>query len=115
VLFVRHRYAVPIETGGQGTRHALGVTIACCLVAILSYLPGHPLVFVFFLVFALIVLLNSQFYIFLAAKRGKLFAVAAVPFHLLYHLYNGISFVVGLCRHTVRGLFRTAASDVTHR
>jgi hypothetical protein len=43
--------------------------------------------------------------VFLAAKRGKLFAVAAVPFHLLYHLYNGISFVAGLCRHAAHALW----------
>jgi hypothetical protein len=54
------------------------------------------------------VILNNEFYIFLAAKRGKLFAVAAVPFHLLYHLYNGISFLVGLYRHSARVLVARA-------
>jgi glycosyltransferase involved in cell wall biosynthesis len=106
LLLVRHRYAQPIETGGRWTRYMLGTTIALCLLFILSYLPGQPLMLGFYSVFALIMIFNNQFYIFLAAKRGKLFAVAAVPFHLLYHLYNGISFTVGLCRHT----FRTLAS-----
>jgi len=41
-----------------------------------------------------IVALNSQFYVFLAAKRGCAFALAAVPFHFLYHLYNGIDLVL---------------------
>ena len=99
LLFLRHRYAQPIEAGGRWTGYLLGTIIALCFVFILSYLPGHPLILGFFAVFALIMILNNQFYIFLAAKRGKLFAVAAVPFHLLYHLYNGISFTVGLCRH----------------
>jgi hypothetical protein len=25
--------------------------------------------------------------------------LAAIPFHLLYHFYNGISFIVGSARH----------------
>lgn len=104
LLFVRHRYAQPVEAGGRWTRYMLGATIALCFLFILSYLPGQPLILGFFTVFALIVILNNQFYIFLAAKRGKLFAVAAVPFQLLYHLYNGISFTVGLCRHTAHRL-----------
>jgi len=48
--------------------------------------------------------LNNRFYLFLAQKRGRLFAVAAFPFHLLYHFYNGVSFVLGTCLWTVRRL-----------
>ena len=43
--------------------------------------------------------LNSQFYIFLAGQRGVAFMLAAIPFHLLYHFYNGVSFIAGLARH----------------
>jgi hypothetical protein len=32
-----------------------------------------------------------------------LFAIAAVPFHLLFHFYNGISFLAGMSRHYLRG------------
>ena len=46
-----------------------------------------------------VVLLNTQFYLFLAAKRGRSFALAAIPFHLLYHFYNGLSFVAGTIRY----------------
>ena len=42
---------------------------------------------------------KCQFYVFLAAKRGSAFALAAIPFHLLYHLYNGIAFGLGAGRH----------------
>jgi cellulose synthase/poly-beta-1,6-N-acetylglucosamine synthase-like glycosyltransferase len=104
VLFVRHRYAGPIESERPWTRYLLGAAIACCFVFILSYLPAHPLILAFLTIFAAMVVLNNEFYIFLAAKRGRLFAVAAVPFHLMYHLYNGISFVVGVCRFAVRSL-----------
>ena len=43
--------------------------------------------------------MNSNFYVFLAGKRGLAFMLAAIPFHLLYHFYNGISFIVGSARH----------------
>jgi GT2 family glycosyltransferase len=49
-------------------------------------------------VLLVVVLLNLRFYSFLANRRGLLFAVAAVPLHLLYHFYNGISFGAGLLR-----------------
>ena len=51
-----------------------------------------------------LVVLNNQFYLFLAAKRGRGFAVAAIPFHLLFHFYNGISFGAGLLRFGWRNL-----------
>ena len=105
LLFVRRRYAEPDERAGRWNRWILGTTITLCFLFILTYLPGHLLILCLFTVFASVVILNNQFYLFLAAKRGKLFAVAAVPFHLLYHLYNGISFAVGLCRHASRSMF----------
>ena len=43
--------------------------------------------------------MNSNFYVFLAGKRGLAFMLAAIPFHLLYHFYNGVSFIVGSARH----------------
>jgi len=50
------------------------------------------------IVLLFVVLLNLPFYSFLARRRGFLFALAAIPFHLLYHFYNGISFGIGLLR-----------------
>ncbi len=48
--------------------------------------------------------LNNGFYLFLSEKRGRLFAVAAFPFHLLYHFYNGVSFVMGSLLWSVRAI-----------
>ena len=45
-----------------------------------------------------VVALNFQFYFFLARRRGVLFALAAIPLHLLYHFYNGLSFGIALLR-----------------
>jgi len=48
--------------------------------------------------------LNNGFYLFLAEKRGRLFALAAFPFHLLYHFYNGVSFVMGSLLWSARAI-----------
>ena len=39
-------------------------------------------------------ILNSQFYVFLAGRTGRLTALAAIPFHLLFHFYSGLSFLI---------------------
>jgi hypothetical protein len=79
---------------------------------VVIYLPHHPLVFGFFLLLSIVILLNSQFYVFLAGRTGRLLALAAIPFHLLFHLYNGISFLIGGGRHLIRRVFSPAAKDV---
>jgi len=84
----------------------LAVYILGAIAYFLHHLPRHPLIFSFFLVAAAIVVINNQFYMFLAVKQGRLFALAALPFHLLYHLYNGISFVAGLAHYFWRKLVR---------
>lgn len=40
-------------------------------------------------------LLDHPYYRFFASRRGPAFALAWFPFHVLYHLCNGLSFVVG--------------------
>jgi hypothetical protein len=69
------------------------------LAAAAYYLPAHHLIFAIFIILALVGGMNSNFYVFLAGKRGLAFMLAAIPFHLLYHFYNGISFIVGSARH----------------
>lgn len=39
--------------------------------------------------------LNWRFYRFFGKRRGAWFALRVVPLHFLYHLYNGLSFLVG--------------------
>jgi hypothetical protein len=43
---------------------------------------------------ATIMVLNLKFYIFFIRKRGVMFALAAVPFHLLYFLYSIVAFAL---------------------
>jgi len=101
LLFLRHRYAYVGERRRRMTGIFCGIYLLFLIMFVMTYLPYNPLVFGFFLVLSVLILLNTQFYVFLAGK-GRLFALAAIPFHLLFHFYNGLSFVIGLTRHTIR-------------
>jgi hypothetical protein len=102
VLFLRHRYAYrPHEPGRRRTRLFFAGFFVVTALLMTAHFPKDPVVFACFAVVAAIIALNNQFYLFLAAKRGRPFALAAIPFHLLYHFYNGVSFAVGLARHTI--------------
>jgi len=98
LLLLRHRYN---QSGKLTNLHRwYGIFFICCSVLVAAYyLPSHHLIFACFAVVALLALLNSQFYIFLAGKRGIAFMLCAIPFHLLYHFYNGLSFMAGVTRH----------------
>ncbi|MBY0275335.1 glycosyltransferase [Candidatus Binatia bacterium] len=102
VLFLRHRYAYrPHEPGRARTSLFFAGFFVLVLLLTMAHFPKDPVVFACFAVVAAIIALNNQFYLFLAAKRGRPFALAAIPFHLLYHLYNGVSFAVGLARYAI--------------
>ena len=120
LLVLRHRYCYATVRKRKLTGVVLTVYIVGATLYFLKHLPRHPLIFALFLVAAVIVFINNQFYLFLAVKQGRLFALAAVPFHLLYHLYNGISFLAGFAHHAWKGLPRRtaetkAASAASHR
>ncbi len=48
-----------------------------------------------FLTILMIVLLNRRIYSFLIQKRGVSFAIASIPFHMIYYLYSLTAFVLG--------------------
>jgi GT2 family glycosyltransferase len=102
LLFIQHRYAdrrtKPKALRWIGLTYSLGSILLAGF-----YLPTKSPIFAGFMILAALGLMNSQFYIFLAGKRGVPFMLAAIPFHLLYHFYNGISFTVGLLRHVWTG------------
>jgi glycosyltransferase involved in cell wall biosynthesis len=98
LLFLRHRYAFHHERARKITGIAVGLYIFGAMAFMIQRLPAHKLIFAVSLVASVIVVLNSRFYLFLAARQGRLFALAAIPFHLLYHFYNGLSFLAG-CMH----------------
>lgn len=112
-LLLRHRYE--LKHGPRGTLLAVLTVLyfLAALVVIGMYLPHHPLALPAALILLLVLVLNSQFYMFLAEKRGRWFTLAAIPFHLLYHFYNGLSFGVGLVRHTWRQAFHRPTVEAT--
>ena len=59
---------------------------------------------------ALLLALNWPLYAFFARKRGLAFALAAIPWHWLYYLYNSLSFALGSLRFLLRGV-RPVAAD----
>ncbi len=99
VLGLRHRYAYPVARQSRITRVFTGIYILVAVLLCLSYLPNHLLVLAICLGALVLIVLNNQFFLFLAARRGRLFALAAIPFQLLYHFYCGVAFFVGLTRH----------------
>jgi glycosyltransferase involved in cell wall biosynthesis len=111
LLFLRHRYYYTTDRRRKASGIFCGLYLILVILFVLTYLPTHPLVFAFFLVFSIVVLLNSQFYVFLAGRTGRLLGLAAIPFHLLFHFYNGISFMIGMGRHTLHRMAAKRAED----
>jgi hypothetical protein len=103
LLFLRHRYSYRVPSKRRITSILCGVYLAGTILFVLAFLPRSPWVWCLLALFSGLIVLNSHFYLFLAAKRGRLFAIAAVPFHLLFHFYNGISFLAGMARFYLRG------------
>ena len=108
LLFLRHRYSFS-QRRKQITGLVCGGYLLFLILFVAIYLPHHPLVFCFFLLLSIVVMLNSQFYVFLAGRTGRLLALAAIPFHLLFHFYNGVSFLIGVARYLFRRVFAPAA------
>lgn len=115
LLFLRHRYALAENRKRRMLSLLMLLYGAVSMLFILTYLPGHAFLNGFFLVLFALVVLNNQFYLFLAARRGRAFALAAVPFHLLYHFYNGISFGAGLLRHGWRTMTGRSSAAVPEK
>lgn len=102
LLLIRHRYEYDHTNRKVYFSALLGGMILWIVIFWMFYIPFHRFVFSVSLVLFAIVLLNTQFYLFLAEKKGGLFALAAIPFHLLYHFYNGVSFVAGTIRYFLK-------------
>jgi glycosyltransferase involved in cell wall biosynthesis len=104
MLFLQHRFLINRPNSRSKTIYSrlVGVLTGGATLYILSFMPLHPLVIVPSLLLIVIIFLNSQFYVFLRGRHNIFFAVAAIPFHLLYHFYNGVSFVAGTILHWSR-------------
>ncbi|HYM10005.1 MAG TPA: glycosyltransferase family 2 protein [Bryobacterales bacterium] len=101
LIYLQHRFL----RGSRGWRvYSLltGICLGGTAIFILSFMPYHPMVIAPFVFLILVLFINSQFYVFLRGRKSFLFALAAIPFHLLYHFYNGISFCAGMILYWTR-------------
>ena len=64
---------------------------------------------------ALLLALNWQLYVFFARRRSLAFALAAIPWHWLYYLYNSLSFALGTLQFWLRGARPVAADGALPR
>ena len=63
----------------------------------------------------LLLVLNWRLYAFFARRRGVAFALAAIPWHWLYYLYNNLSFALGTVQFWLRGARPVAADGALPR
>jgi glycosyltransferase involved in cell wall biosynthesis len=105
LLLARDRY--PVRWHRWFPDLLLGLYMGLAIIYIAQHLPRHMLIFGLFAVLLWVVALNLRFYLFLAwHRRRPLFAVSVIPFHLLYHFYNGVSVIVALTLHAYRPLIK---------
>lgn len=79
-------------------RASVAVAYAVLVSALVAPLVPWALVAVVGLLLVLVVL-NYDYYRWMAAERGWLFAARVLPVHLVHHLCNGVSFLVGTALH----------------
>lgn len=82
---------------------ANGAAAIVCFAMVARHLPLEPMLLLPASLLAAVVAINAPFYWFLRKRRGLLFAGTAVLFHLLYFVYSGVSFGMGVMRHALRG------------
>jgi hypothetical protein len=95
-----HRFKALSNDLNTSTALRLSVVVAYLVVA--SVLMGLVLPWMWLaapLLLGILVALNFAYYRWFARKRGLLFALGVVPVHLVHHLCNGLSFVVGTGLH----------------
>jgi GT2 family glycosyltransferase len=98
-LFARHRYSYRYTAWHRRTGIIVGGYCLAVIAFVWIYLPFHKLGLGFLIILLALVLLNNNFYLFLAGQRGKMFALAAIPFHILYFISGGVAFFVAMVRH----------------
>jgi len=98
-VFARRRYAKPLSVWSRRTGVLVGGYCWSVVVFAWVYLPSNRLGVAFLIGMLVVVALNQRFYLFLAGHRGRLFALAAIPFHLLYFISSGLAFMLTLIRY----------------
>ena len=98
------------------TSNRVSVALTALLVLALALLSLAPNTWPVPLALAASMLaLNWRLYAFFAQRRGLLFALAAIPWHWLYYLYNSLSFTLGTLQFWLRGARPVAADGALPR
>jgi glycosyltransferase involved in cell wall biosynthesis len=73
-------------------------------ISMLQVVMTYPLwlIALVFLTLGVFILLNRRFYGFFREKRGTMFAIAVIPFHLLYFLYSMAAFALGTILYFIK-------------
>ena len=112
LLFIRYRYTSRHLKLRKLTGVAYAAYVIASLIFIFSFLPARVPVVCFYAVILSILAINHRFYFFLGRRMGWITVLAAVPFHMLFYFYSGVSFLTGVASATWRGLFRSTGSKV---
>jgi hypothetical protein len=115
LLFIRYRYTYRHLKLRKLTGIAYAAYLVGSLVFIASFLPTRVPLVCFYAVILCIVAINCRFYLFLGRRMGWITALAAVPFHMLFYFYSGISFLTGVASFTWRALFRSSRAKVVRK
>jgi glycosyltransferase involved in cell wall biosynthesis len=110
-LFARSRYLEPLSVWHRRTGVVAGGYCLLLMGFVWLYLPRHHLGTVFIALLLTLVFLNLRFYGFLAREKGKMFALAAIPFHLLYFVLSGLAFMWMLILYGFRRHQKRMAAD----
>jgi GT2 family glycosyltransferase len=111
LLLARTHYYSPALRQRRLFAFGVGIYLIFALLFAGSYLRHHTFALLLFALFAGIVILNARFYVLLAARRGRIFAIGAIPFQLLFHFYNGLAFTYGAALYWFRKLRSTSRHD----
>lgn len=95
------RFRRRLEKRGSKKLRAMSAVIVgyLALTTLAAVFEAGPEVYLFAGILAAVILLNLDFYRFLARRMGGLEAIAAIPFHLLFHFYSGFSMVAGVLKY----------------
>jgi glycosyltransferase involved in cell wall biosynthesis len=97
LLVLRYMHAFNDTYLRQATGVLYGAVLAASVFLMLREVPLSPVVGAMAGALILVLVVNWKLYHFLASNWGRSYALAAIPFHLLYYVYCGISFVIGMC------------------
>jgi glycosyltransferase involved in cell wall biosynthesis len=76
------------------------VLLACLLLMFAVVLPASLIVSAIFII--CVIIMNRDLYMFLGRQKGFLFALACIPFHLLYYLYSILSYIYVWMAHRIK-------------